>query len=203
MTNQTDIAWLAGIADGEGCFSVKRPSRSVHSFVLWFVLCNTSLPMMERVARILKDAGVAHAPMRKVWKGDRATRWQYWINVSRKHELLKLTELLLPHLTAKKCEGEIVAWFLRKACAPNAKYKNYHQTDLDRAVMSTMSAIKRNGGEAPPEAEELLRAVIPSEAFFGHHEASGVEKERVETRSLSPNNNATHECPAPLRLLAR
>ena len=42
----------------------------------------------------------------------------------------------------------------------------------------------------------MLREVIPSQAVSGHRLADGEEAEGVETRSVSPNDNPTQECPA-------
>lgn len=200
MATDNDIAWLAGIIDGEGCFSVKRPIRRKSgvragyktSYQVWLVLCNTSKAMVERASSILTDAGIAHQPIRKVWKGRKATRWQYWLHVAKKADVLRATELLLPHLTAKKLEAEVVCWFLRRAC----RSRVYRTTPLDRAMLDAMSVIKRNSGEAPAEICEMLREVIPSQAISGTGVAAGGEMEGVETRSVSPNDNLTHECPA-------
>jgi len=202
--NEVDIAWLAGIMDGEGCFSVKRPivrksgkaRGKMTSYQLWVVICNTSKAMIDRVSRILTDVGVHHQPIRRVWKGQKATRWQYWLHVAKKDDVLKITRILLPHLTAKKTEAEVVEWFLNRAC----QVKMYRQTKLDAVVLETMSVIKRNGGEAPAEVEAILREVIPSQATGGHRMAD-VLVEGVETRSVSSNNNPTQERPASQRPL--
>jgi hypothetical protein len=198
-SSATDLAWLAGIVDGEGCFSVKRPivrqngkrQGSRTSYQIWLVICNTSKPMMDRISQILADHGVAHKKMRKVWKGVKATRWQWWLEIQRKHELLKVTELLLPHLTAKKDEAHVVVWFLSKAC----QVKQYHRTPFDQLVLETMSTIKKNGGEAPAEVREFLREVIPSQAVPGDR-ASVQGTEGVEARAVSSTDNPPQECPA-------
>lgn len=200
MDYTSDIAWLAGIVDGEGCFTVKRPIKrksgkrqgNVTSYQLWMVICNTSRAMIDRVARVLAKAGVQHQPVRRVWKGKKATRWQFWIHVARKHDLLRLTEILLPHLTAKRDEAEIVIWYLKRACLD----QQHRTTPVEMAVLDSMSKIKRNGGEAPAEIAAMLREVIPSQAVPGHRLADGVGAEGVETRSVSPNDNPTQECPA-------
>lgn len=103
------------------------------------------------------------------------------------------TEMLLPYLTAKRVEGEVVKWFLQRACAHRA----YKRNALDVAVLESLSAVKRNGGEAPAEYFELLSEVIPSEAFKSPNfsQLGGLE-ERVETRDLSLNNNGPQERPA-------
>jgi hypothetical protein len=145
--------------------------------------------MVRRAESILKDLGVEHQPIRKVWKGQRATRWQFWLHVAKKHDVLRLTEALLPHLTAKKTEAEIVQWYLSKSC----QVAQYRTTELDALVLDSMSAIKRNGGEAPAEVQSVLREVIPSQARLGL--PKGESLEGVETRSVSPNDNPIHECP--------
>lgn len=200
MDPNSNIAWLAGIVDGEGCFTVKRPikrksgkrSGDSTSYQLWMVLCNTSKPMIDRVSMILSENGVQHQPIRRVWKGKKATRWQFWIHVARKRDLLRLTEILLPHLTAKRDEAEIVFWYLTRACQKTV----YRTSAVEAAVLDSMAVIKRNGGEAPSEVKAMLREVIPSQAESGNHEPCGLDSEGVETRSVSPNKNPTHECPA-------
>lgn len=202
-TLETDIAWLAGIVDGEGCFTLKRPivrlsgarKGSNTSYQCWLVLCNTSKAMMDRVVRIYADLGVEHPKMRKVWKGSKATRWQYWIHVQKKHELLKITEILRPYLVAKRLEAEVVAWFLRRACQEKA----YHPTHLDIAMLETLSPLKKAGGEAPVEVADLLREVIPSQAELGIYYSQKSKKgsEGVETRAVSSTDNPPHECPTP------
>jgi hypothetical protein len=202
MVMTEDVAWLAGIVDGEGCFSVKRPmprnsaihGRTMTSWQLWLVVCNTSRSMIERAQRVLTELGVHTQPIRRVWKGKKATRWQYWLHVARKDDLRRATAALLPHLTAKRVEAAVVLWFLTRACQKRA----YHPTALDGAVLGTMAFIKRNGGEAPAEVVELLREVIPSEAALGADGSSAGGAERVETRAVTPKDNRPQERPAPL-----
>lgn len=193
MTHETDIAWLAGIVDGEGCFSVKNPvkrgtGRTCHQ--VWLVICNTSERMIVRCADIIERLGAKRPSIRRVWKGKRATRWQFWLNIGGKDDLLLVTKSLLPHLTAKRVEGEVIKWFLTRACGQRA----YVRTDLDIAVLETLSKVKLLGGEASAQIADILRMVIPSEALEGTSAKLG-SRERVETRSVSPSNNPTHECP--------
>jgi len=197
MVKETDIAWLAGIVDGEGCFSVKRPvqrgnGRRKHQ--VWLVICNTSRSMMDRAQKIMTGLGAKTPPMRRVWKGAKATRWQYWLNLCGKDDLLHVTKCLLPHLTAKRVEATVVVWHLERACAVRA-YKN---TPIDIAMLESLSLVKRNGGEAPAEVANLFREVIPSEATEGTGSV-----ERVETRGPSPNSNDPQERPAPAVKIVR
>lgn len=202
MIKDTDIAWLAGIVDGEGCFSVKKPvvrrgtRTGTTPHTVWLVVCNTSRPMMVQMHSIIEGL-LGHAPrIRRVWKGKKATRYQYWINVAQKDDLLLITEALIPHLVAKKFEAECVRWFLKRQCSTRA----YKRTEADKLVLEALSAVKRNGGEAPVEIVKMLRAVIPSEAFLSSLSTDEIVdgddgNERVETSRLSLNDNADHECP--------
>jgi hypothetical protein len=158
------------------------------------VLCNTAPGMIYRCADIIEPVIGRRPRIRKVWKGERATRYQYWIELVKKSDLQAFTEAILPHLTAKRVEGEVAAWYLRRSC----QARMYKQTALDIAVLKSLSVVKRNGGEAPAEVLDLLREVIPSEALEGYRPGRSVGSgERVETSDLSPNNNDRHERPAP------
>lgn len=154
---------------------------------------------MQRVAEVLSAMGVKHPKMRRVWKGDRATRHQWWLHIARKQELRKAIMALLPYLVAKKDEAVVFAWFLEKSCAE----KFYHCTALDLAILESLSEVKRNGGEAPAHVRKMWSEVIPSQAVSGHRMVGGVETEGVETTRVTPKNTLAQECPAPLKLVAQ
>lgn len=199
--SKIELAWLAGILDGEGCFSVKRQMyRNRYgrhsgrmSLALWVVLCNTNEPMIRRAEQLFHQIGANPQPVRRVWKGKKATRWQYWLHVARKDSVLLLTQAVLPYLVAKRVEAEVFVWYLTRACRVRA----YRPTALDKAVLASLADVKRNGGEAPAEVVELLREVIPSQALEGAVSLAAGSREGVETRGPSPNGNDPHECPAP------
>lgn len=152
---------------------------------------------MRQVVEVLAAVGVEHPKMRRVWKGKRATRHQWWIHIARKHELLKLIRILLPHLVAKKDEAVIFEWYLQKACSE----KLYHLTALDLVILESLGEVKRNGGEAPAHIRKMWSEVIPSQAVPGCRMVSGMGTEGVETRSVTPKNNPIHECPTTLKLV--
>ena len=163
MVKDIDLAWLAGIIDGEGCFTLKTPvfrgeKNGYSPYTVWLVLCNTSEDMLIDTNNILKDLGVQIKPIRKVWKGKKATRWQYWIDVVRKHDLLKTTNALLPFLRSKRDEASIVSWFLTRSC----QEKVYKRTELDIEVLKTLPALKANAGKTPPDLLQFLSDKVPA-----------------------------------------
>jgi len=82
----------------------------------------------------------------------------------------------------------LVISFLERSIS-SGKYK---ATVLDRAMAEVAQKLKLGRGEAPAEANQLLGEVIPNQATVGK-----VAVEGLQTRSVSPNNNPTHECPTP------
>jgi len=198
---ELDLAWLGGIVDGEGCFSHKNPPRKTNKkcHALWFVLCNTSKPMVHRVSRILNECEVKFAFKPYVWKGSKATRGQLWIHVDNKAPLLKFTNLILPYLTAKKAEAFIAKWYLTRSCKDRA----HKITQQELYMLCLFDEIKSNGGEAPEWIIKSMIAheVIPNQAALGY-EPSLVHKdaEGLETSLVSSNNNPNQECPATEKL---
>jgi hypothetical protein len=64
LTNHTDIAWLAGVIDGEGCMSLTR-IKGKNAFRFAFFLDNSSQPMLAKAERILTELGAVvnrHTP---------------------------------------------------------------------------------------------------------------------------------------------
>ena len=116
---ETSWAWLAGFLDGEGFFDIKRgytkrPARTYKRgpyknskpgwthFTPRIVLCNTHLPSMEKAAVMLQ----ANINRRKPQAHSRLE--MYAIEVSARKKLAHILPNLLPHLTVKKAEAELV-----------------------------------------------------------------------------------------------
>lgn len=148
--------------------------------------------MITRVTNIIESITDGYRPsVRSVWKGAGARKSQFWVHVARKQALLKVTEALLPHLTNKRVEAEVFAWYLRKAVTR----KSYWQTELDMLVLRTLTVVKKHSGEVPAEVEEILREIIPNEAFLRVEPLRSTGSERLETTRVSLTNNPAHECP--------
>jgi hypothetical protein len=190
MVPKTDIAWLAGIIDGEGSISCRLYPRRKTSVQTQMILCNTSKSMIDRVVSILDDMGIGHGSVRVVDKDVKQPHYkaQYWVEVARKHELLKLLRVLAPHLTAKHYEAVLMIDYLKRKCAVKA----YKHTVVDRDLVPMMQALKRSSGEPLPEVVSYLRGQSRAKLSVDK-----VLREGVETRSVSSNNNPTHERPAP------
>jgi hypothetical protein len=105
-----DLAWLAGIIDGEGYLGVYFTTRNrtqgahhVKQLVAKLSITNTKPSLIKKVVSILKDMEIK--PYIQV---DTRTRdnMAFIVIVSGKKFLRKLLPKLVPHLTCKKNEAE-------------------------------------------------------------------------------------------------
>ena len=137
MSSVIDIAWLAGVFDGEGCVQVSRSVRkntAPPSVVL--TITNTSALLVERVVETLRTLGVK--PFVYYTK-PKKTRAYCQVRVSRKRDVLVVAEVLEQYATAKREELRIAITYLKKSC----QVRQYKVTDEDVAALESMSEIKR------------------------------------------------------------
>jgi len=120
MSNEMDLAWLAGIVDGEGYIRVRAGSQNHNgngdrtTLMCSFKLENTSMAMISRVTDIL-DYHEVHYSLRRTKPTALSRRANIRLEVWRKGDVLRLCQMVLPYITAKKDEFELVEGYLSKA----------------------------------------------------------------------------------------
>ena len=103
MSRETDLAWVAGIVDGEGCILLsQRQNPSGPYWVLRVVIANTSLLMLNRVKEIL---GLGNIISKGTPRSSRHRMQWYWEASTKKAEAV-LT-LLEPYLVNKHEEARL------------------------------------------------------------------------------------------------
>lgn len=135
----TDIAWLAGLIDGEGCLYMRRIKPGINKNILSLLEIQTpSIRMYERVTEILYGLNIEYnvelGRMQKM-----STRPANKILVVRKHEIKKLLEFVKPYLYVKLPEAEAMLEFLEKACAVSL----YKASDADYEYIDKLKMLKR------------------------------------------------------------
>lgn len=121
--NSTDLAWLAGIMEGEGTFSIyhqKRkekhagPNGQLRATVS---LTNTDVFLIEKAYQVFKDIGVNfHISEYKNKKG--STRPVFDMQTARQENVKLICEALMPYLFGeKKAKAQMLLRFVNTRIA--------------------------------------------------------------------------------------
>lgn len=107
MVNQqeTDVAWLAGIFDGEGTITVTRNGSTKHpeqnARKTEMVIPNGDERIVLRCVETLESIGIKpYVTCLEPGSHQRLKRWR--VGISKRADILVLTEKLIPYLTAKR-----------------------------------------------------------------------------------------------------
>ena len=111
--NPTDLGWLAGIVDGEGTLTLcKRYNPEMRRGFQWTIaahISNTSLDLLGKASKLLANRPHAYTkkkPTPKNWK-------DCYILVLNPNIAREILPLLIPHLTAKKRQAELLVEALK------------------------------------------------------------------------------------------
>jgi hypothetical protein len=131
-----EIAWLAGILDGEGCLTTKSTSERGLSCVV--TIESVSPTIIDEVLRILTKNGIPFFVEGPMWR-KLSTRSSWRVRIHRKQAVLNFCTLVLPYSVVKKPELLLVQQFLLKASAVSY----YHATDEDLQIPAKRKELKR------------------------------------------------------------
>lgn len=112
-----DLAWLAGIIDGEGCFSiysVTRKDANIPSPSAYLSITNSNCLVLERCREILEGLNIKYLyndPKNGHQRGRRVMR----IRIKNYSSLQKLIEMLLPFLVGKIDQAKLMREFVHLA----------------------------------------------------------------------------------------
>lgn len=102
MSRETDLAWAAGIVDGEGCISLHTvKSQQGLCYVLRLTVTNTSVLMLTRLQEIF-GGGSIHPKTRY---SEKHRQGWYWQVCSKKAE--RAIRLIEPYLVNKREEARV------------------------------------------------------------------------------------------------
>lgn len=196
MITELDIAWLAGILDGEGWFVLfkdKRANRGINCHVGMAMVDLMTIEHAAKLLRILSGDRVKVRPRQP--KSGFSKRSQYTIDVSSKNGCLRTLLAVQPYLVTKRLQGDLVISILHRA----VNVRKYQCDEMDYAMMKVNKRLKKHddGGEARAEAVRLLGQVTPSQAILRLAPRASDRMEGVETRRVRRNDNPVHERPAP------
>ncbi len=96
----TDLAWLAGIMEGEGSIRINAPTRK-NSGALIVAVTSTDLDMLTNVAEIAGVGRIKHG-------GDPVgNRREYWRWTCASRQAARLLGAIAPYCRVARCRGKI------------------------------------------------------------------------------------------------
>lgn len=159
----TDLAWLAGIVDGEGCISAHKSRNRGIPHISMGIYMTHRLTIVRARDIILRLTGRKI----KILQRPRTDRWQetFGIKVGRKSTLRTLLSQLIPFMTTKKEVAE---------CAVPIVQQDYFPRNSDPGwAIELATRMQRLNG--PNNARKKSYLTIPSQA----EQSEGRETERV------------------------
>ena len=137
MIKEVDLAYYAGLFDGEGCIQiVKTKTKHRVQFQLWCSVGMTNYWILADLQSAFKGAIIGQTKY-----GNRRASW-IWRVVAR--QALTFLMEVLPYLKVKKSEAELAIKFQRRRMWSN-QYKDNHDTVLDEAEKVLMSHFNKRG----------------------------------------------------------
>lgn len=117
QVKETQLAWLAGIIDGEGCIGAFRKTRKHRSGnttmlpVPYVTIVNSSHSLMVEVESILKALGVSAYGFHESRNG--TNRLMKRFAIKNLESILTLLDAVIPYLVAKRVQAEVMREFLK------------------------------------------------------------------------------------------
>jgi hypothetical protein len=130
-----DIAWLAGILDGEGCLTSKRNSPRGLTCVV--TIESVSEAMVNKVVQILGESGIHFVIEGPLWR-EKSTRPSNRVRIHRKRAAFAFCNLVLPYSVVKRPELLVFQQFLAKASAVTY----YRATEEDLQLPQKIKELK-------------------------------------------------------------
>ena len=138
------LAWLAGIIDGEGCFSIfRRTNKSKNGNIITsasanITITNSNLALINECVYILEELEIKF-----VLKNPRnsTTRILERIDIRNYGSILKLINVILPFLIGKKEQAILMHEFVSKASIRSGFQATKERTDY----LMKMSTLNKSG----------------------------------------------------------
>lgn len=126
MVNQQvtthQIAWLAGVWDGEGTFTIVYDTNK--RYVPRITLSNTDVVMINEIIKIFDASGINGHIWQETTSRKPNHKKAYHITVNKMEDVKVITKLMLPYLISKKPRAELLLRFLES--------RSYYKSKAER-----------------------------------------------------------------------
>lgn len=140
ITITTEVAYIAGFFDGEGCVRIKRSNQKGNSYHVIAHITNTNKKILKYVESLFGGN------TRKQERGINKTIYNWYITSS---EAVDFLRMLLPFLQEKKIQAELAIYF--------HDHKEQMMPDIKEKYYKKMMALKRCNIYENPELLEAKK----------------------------------------------
>lgn len=161
---ETDMAYLAGIVDGEGSFLIKKKvSGNRLTFKPSCVIANCNTTLLNKCIQILNDLGIAYQIRVVKRKNDWAIC--YNIEIEKVKDIFKLAGVILPYLSGKKDVVRLVMQFAKSRIEQKLLFKNHRHmayTESEVGIYQQVRKLNQRGLRLPAEqsVEKQFRELL-------------------------------------------
>lgn len=134
-----ELAWLAGIIDGEGCIGLYYNRKNNAAYRPIITIVNTNNKLIIRICSLLNKLNIKYyfgtrkQNIQKNWKKS------YCITIQYKKGVNKLLESIIPYIHAKKKQIYIVNKFCK------TKYHKYGYSKIEKKNFEKMKELNKRG----------------------------------------------------------
>ena len=125
-TVTSDVAYIAGFFDGEGCIRIKRANQGGNSYYIWVAITNSNNKILEWIAELFGGS---------VRKAERSVNKDIYHLLITAAEATDMLKVLLSFLREKKEQAEMAIWF--------HEYKENLTPEEKEASYDTMRQLKK------------------------------------------------------------
>jgi hypothetical protein len=134
----TDLAYLAGIIDGEGTIGIYK-GGGPYSYYLRLIVTNSSLPLMKWV-----HAGVGGSFIKQRRDTDRHA--QIWYVILMQQRAAHLIRRCLPYIIVKRAQADNALEFIDEFVSSRGTGRAPSDQELARRIRHYEEALRLNGG---------------------------------------------------------
>lgn len=139
QVTDTQLAWLAGIIDGEGTITVGfLNTRETRQYAPSVTVVNTNPVMIATILAIYDQLGVGSHVMERDRTKSLGKRSIWNVTVQRMGGIEKLLTVLAPFMVAKRAQAELLLRFVRsripKKNSGSNRDRTYTQEELDMCL---------------------------------------------------------------------
>lgn len=176
MANDLEVGWLAGVIDGEGCISISTDKKAnrLHAQVF---LTNSNQELLMKARRIMLEIGVENPRLHIHSIGN--SKFSYRSNVACHRiyigtalGMTKLLQAILPQLTSKRLQAELMLEFLQHRKGRSARVRFTGRDfeiakairEVNRPILGALETNTPNTAEIAVMIESGLHGDMQNEA---------------------------------------